>query len=413
MIARLTYLVLLALLALAGPVAAQQGGGPEQMLTRMDRDGDGRIAAGEWMGPPRAFTRLDSDRDGYLTVEELAARAAGRSPAAAAPRAGNTTFAWIDTHVHLRKGSGSYAGALRHAVELMDEAGVRAMVLMSPPFPGAGNKGNRYGVAELARLTKSHPGRFHFLGGGDRLNGIVESTPPEQVTEALRADFARQAEAILAAGARGFGEIGMMHFGHFPGHPSYWVAPDHPLFLLLADIAGQHRAVIDVHMDVVEHEARTPHHLSRGENPPRMPANVALFERFVAHNRSARIVLAHAGWDASGQWSAALSGRLLAAHPNLYMSLKIADQGSSSRNRLMTDEGSGVAADWLAVLEAFPDRFVIGSDSFIAEVGAKGRAPGGMTRFHGERIAALLQALPPALAQRVALQNALALYGAP
>lgn len=412
MIIRLAYLVLMGLLALQSPVAAQQRGGPEQKLARMDRDGDGRIAPAEWLGPPRAFTRFDSDGDGYLTLEELGAQAGGARRPAAAPAAGDPKFAWIDSHAHLRKGSGSYAGALRHAVELMDEAGIRAMVLMSPPFPGAGNRGNRYGVEELARLTKPYPGRFLFLGGGDHLNGIIESTPPGQVTDARRADFTREAEAILAAGARGFGEMGMMHLGHFPGHPSYWVAPDHPLFLLLADIAGRHRAVIDVHMDVVEHEAPTPSHLSRGDNPPRMPANVTLFERFVAHNRDARIVLAHAGWDVSGQWSAALSRRLLAAHPNLYMSLKIVEGESSGSNRLMTDGDSRVAADWLAVLKAFPDRFVIGSDSFVAEEGARGKAPGGMTSFHGGRFAALLAALPPALAQRIASQNALSLYGA-
>jgi Amidohydrolase/EF hand len=400
--------------------AAQLAPDPAKQLQRMDSNGDGRIAQREWQGPPQAFRKLDLNGDGFLTSEELE-QGAGRSQAAAptqnpAPAtAGTASLAWVDTHVHLRRGNRTYEAALDHAVELMNGANLRSAVVMPPPFPSSGRAQNRYDAPELSRLTKAFPGRFIFLGGGSLINGIIESTPPDQVTEAIRADFAGKAASILDAGARGFGEMGMMHMGHFPGHPSYWVSPDHPLFLLLADIAGARRAIIDVHMDVVERDAATPKKLARGNNPPQMKANIAAFERFVAHNRDARIILAHAGWDVTGQWSAALSRRLLEAHPNLYFSLKTTTKGASGENRLMTGSSPAtVAAAWLTVLEDFPDRFVIGSDSFFAAANAKGGAPGGMTQFHGDySIAALLAALPQDLARRIASENALALYGTP
>ena len=400
-----------------GPAFAQQGPGPDRMLSRMDADRDGRISQDEWLGPPPAFARIDADADGFLTRDELQAlpgrRGAGQgrpdpqTPSAKAP------LAWIDTHMHLRRGSGTYEGAVSRAVALMDQAGISMAVLLPPPFADAGHAKNRYDVEELARLTRVFPGRFLFLSGGGSINAIIERTPPDQVTDALQAEFVHKAESILNAGARGFGELGVMHLALFPGHPSYRVRPDHPLFLVLADIAAEHDAVMDIHMDLVERDAATPKRLERFGNPRRLDSNLAAFERLLAHNRGAKIVLAHAGWDVTGQWSAAVSRRLLSAHPNLYMSLKIVSRGARLKNRLVSGQPPKVVDDWLTVFMAFPERFVIGSDSFVAEPGATGAAPGGVTQFHGGLIASFLDSLPADLAQRFASENALALYGGP
>src|SRR6266853_6559367 len=61
----------------------------------------------------------------------------------------------------------------------------------------------------------------------------------------IRRTFRERAEEIVRQGAVGFGE---MTAEHFAGGTPYQYAPaDHPLFLLLADIAAQHRVVIDFH----------------------------------------------------------------------------------------------------------------------------------------------------------------------
>lgn len=410
-------------------VVAQQGPSPEKAMRRMDRNKDKQISKTEWNGPARAFEKIDTNADHYLSHDELEtwfskrrARPSGGSPgdatATTLPNQGQmnkdvSNVAWIDTHIHLRRGSGTFSGAARHAIQLMDKSNIQSAILMPQPFPKFGRTRNRYDVRELSKIAKAHPGRFLFLGGGHLINGIIESTPFDQVTDAIREDFTRKANDILDAGARGFGEMGMMHLSHFTGHPSYWVRPDHTLFLLLADIAGKRQAVIDVHMDVVAMAAPTPEHLA-GSNPSSMKANLALFERFVAHNRNARIVLAHAGWDVSGQWSAELSRRLLRPHPNLYMSLKISPKGGLLKHALLTKGVSGaINEEWLAVLKEFPDRFVVGSDSFFAELGARGRAPGGMTQFRGPLITSFLGRLPPELARKIAKDNVIAIYGVP
>ena len=410
-------------------VVARQGPSPEKAMKRMDRNKDKQISKTEWNGPAQAFEKIDTNADHYLSHDELKAwfskrrvRPSGGSPgdatATTLSNQGHTNtegnnVAWIDTHIHLRRGSGTFPGAARHAIQLMDKSNIQSAILMPQPFPKTGRTRNRYDVRELSKIAKAHPGRFLFLGGGHLINGIIESTHPDQVTDSVREDFTRKANGILDSGARGFGEMGMMHLSHFSGHPSYWVRPDHPLFLLLADIAGKRHAVIDVHMDVVAMAAPTPKHLA-GNNPTSMKANLALFEQFVAHNRNARIVLAHAGWDVSGQWSAELSRRLLSTHPNLYMSLKISPKGGHLKNAVLTKGVSGdINEEWLAVIKEFPDRFVVGSDSFFAELGARGRAPGGMTQFRGPHIAFFLRKLPPELAQKIGTDNVIAIYGAP
>ncbi len=45
--------------------------GGDEMLKRMDRDGDGRITQKEFEGPPEVFKRLDRNRDGALDRDEI------------------------------------------------------------------------------------------------------------------------------------------------------------------------------------------------------------------------------------------------------------------------------------------------------------------------------------------------------
>ncbi|MCH5372348.1 MAG: hypothetical protein JJ992_00100 [Planctomycetes bacterium] len=56
-----------------GPGPPKAGKGPG-FVTRLDRDGDGKVSRKEFDGPAAAFDRLDVDQDGYLTDSESPVR---------------------------------------------------------------------------------------------------------------------------------------------------------------------------------------------------------------------------------------------------------------------------------------------------------------------------------------------------
>jgi predicted TIM-barrel fold metal-dependent hydrolase len=147
--------------------------------------------------------------------------------------------------------------------------------------------------------------------------------------------------------------------------PAYQSAPaDHLLLLLLADIAAEHGLPITLHLEAVPETMPIPSswHINPLPNPPELRANIAALERLLAHNARAKIVWAHGGWDNTGFRTPELCRRLLQAHPNLYMELKL-DPLHPGLNSPLTGGASGtLKPEWLKLFQDFPDRFVIGSD---------------------------------------------------
>ena len=348
---------------------------------------------------------------------------AGVAAIACGPVRAQASQPWIDVHVHLIGGApqrADFGAAIGAALSAMDESGARAAVVMPPPQA----KGMAlYDWREFAALLRGHPGRFAFLGGGGTLNVLLhDAANSREIDARKRAEFERVAQEILSAGAAGFGEIAAHHLSLQHGHPYEWAAPDHPLLLLLADIAARGNAVIDLHLDLVPRDAGPPPRL-QSTNPALLRENRAAFERLLAHNRRARIVWAHAGSDPLGNWTWSLSRGLLAAHPNLYMSLRLPGRmpggvkpgaAGGFMPHFIVAPGGDINPDWLRLLQEFPDRFVIGSDQFHANPVMSGSGPGlEAARFNANARALtrrLIEQLPPDLARRITIDNAVRLY---
>lgn len=114
-------------------------------------------------------------------------------------------------------------------------------------------------------------------------------------------------------------------------------------------------------------------------------------ERLFRQDPQARILWAHSGFDAPSRVRA-----MLERHTNLWADL--AFRSDHARD-------GKVDPEWLAVFQAFPDRFMVGTDTFAPE------------RWHYvQRHAAWsrewLARLPADLAERIAWRNADALFGA-
>lgn len=314
---------------------------------------------------------------------------------------------WIDTHTHLEGGPGmgprSDPGTVvGPALAMMDRQGLQKILIMPPPSPRE-QLSSDYEV--LSRIVKENPQRFAFLGGGRSLNPLIqEAISRKAVTPEIQRRFEQRAEEIIKAGAVGFGEMTALHLSFIAGHPFEEAPPDHPLFLLLADVAARHNVAIDLHMEAVVQEMPLPSGFSSPPNPKVLRETISGFERLLAHNRNARIVWAHVGWDNTRQMTVPLLQRLLQAHPNLYMSIKIdqATPGRSLPDNNPLDSFGRIRAEWLELIRSFPDRFVIGTDSMYGisrQVEMVSQGP-----------LSLLAQLPPDLAQKIGYENAIRIY---
>ena len=121
-------------------------------------------------------------------------------------------------------------------------------------------------------------------------------------------------------------------------------------------------------------------------------ADDVAIEILMRHNPKAQIIWAHTGFGLSGERVAAM----LAKHPKLW--------GELSYRSGITEGGGRLTPEWRALFERNPDRFLLGSDTWVPERWAS----------YGDIMAgyrAWLAQLPPKVAAQIAHGNARALFG--
>lgn len=318
----------------------------------------------------------------------------------------------IDMHAYFigYLAPGEFRKAAANAVSLMDRFNIVRSIVQPPPQIDAQL---RYDFTRLQRATAPYGNRFIILGGGAWLNAMLHRhADPGSVSAAVRASFRRQANSIIDAGAKGFGEISGLHISARERHPYEFVPADHPLLRLLADIAALRDVPVDLHMDALDKPSPPPGRFSRGNNPAVLPETINGLVRLLEHNRRARIVWAHGGSDPLGGMSAARINALMDAHRNLFVSLRIVGGRAPMFNKLLANRV--VVPEWLTLLKRHASRFVIGTDTFHAGSLRKGRGPGYIFASRNERklraTRHLLSLLPLPLARKVAYENAIRIY---
>jgi len=424
---------------------------------RNDRDGDGRLSAREFPGSPPAFRRLDLNGDGYLTPQEIQQARGQRGQGGpqrrsdssgqrqqpsgtAAPvpversgpqRSGPLRF--IDTHMHLHPvgldkahgnqggGQGGVSGAARldeatalataaeNLIARMDELRLSTALIVVIP---SSRRGREQSYRLLRDTVRAHPDRLRLMAGGSLLQEMLLKTDPGAVTETIKRRFTETAERLLSEGATGFGEMMAYHLCMNPKHKFEAAAPDHPLFLLLSDIAADNDVPIDLHMEAIENQAPVPENLLRrcDKNPDQLLPTIPGLEQLLRHNRKARIVWQHIGWDNTGQMTPALMHRLLKAHANLYLSMRVTEQlqtrdGRAFPNRIV-DTRRRLKPEWLDLMKAFPDRIMLGADEFVGPSSEPAKLAASL-----EATWAVVDQLPEALADTIGGANAKRVYG--
>jgi predicted TIM-barrel fold metal-dependent hydrolase len=303
---------------------------------------------------------------------------------------------YIDVHTHLDETN--VDGSVQSAIRDMPEESLAKIVFMPSPFTLA--DASRFDVERLLPTAKKYPGKIYVLGGGGTLNPmIIESARTGEAGPELEEKFRERAEAILAAGAVGFGE---MSAEHFPSATPYeYAPPDHPLLLLLADIAAQHDVPICIHMEAVPQDMDLPAPLKSPPNPSRLHANIAAFERLLTHNPRAKIVWAHLGWDNTGYRTPELTRRLLQSHPNLFMEIKLDPVDTGKVTPLANGATGTIKPEWLKLFTDFQDRFVMGTDQHYPQ-------SSGLQRWQAAVL--LFNQLPAAVRQKIGTENAIRIY---
>ncbi len=303
-----------------------------------------------------------------------------------------------------------YQTAADNLIAEMDRYGVAKSLIMPPPQ----NPGQRgaYDYQNLLDATRRYPDRLLLVAGGGTLNPLIHGTEASAVTPELQSQFEEKAGELISAGAAAFGEMTALHLCMSKTHHYVQASPDHPLFLLLADLAARHNAPIDMHMEAVSKDMPVPPGLAQScsANPAIIPATIPAFERLLAHNRKARIVWQHIGWDNTGHMTVDLLRRLLETHPNLYLALRVEERevmvgGDGPMPNRIVDEGWKIRPEWVELISDFPDRFMIGGDEFVGIPGQTPRRPQSFAETWP-----ILNQLPPDLARKVGYDNAARVY---
>jgi len=304
---------------------------------------------------------------------------------------------YVDVHAHLD--GDNVEGSIQAVLEAMPRENLARIIFM--PAPYTMNDASRFDTEVMLAAAKKHPGKVAVLGGGGTLNPIIQqSVESGDAGPEVQRKFKTRAEELLRLGAVGFGEMTAEHFA--AATPYQYAPPDHPLFLLLAQIAAQHGVPIDLHMEAVPQDMPLPSDLRSPPNPPRLRENIAAFERLLAHRSRAGIIWAHAGSDRTGYRTPELCRRLLPAHPNLYVEIKIDPADVGRNSPLVNGASGGIKSEWVKLFEDFPGRFVIGSDQHYPE-------PKSATQ-RWQAAVLLLNQLPAELRRKIGIENAESIY---
>lgn len=280
-----------------------------------------------------------------------------RQPAGMEPVPALTPY--VEAHTHFDEHN--IDGTIQAALAAMGRQNAAKIFLQM--LPDTFDHPGHYDAEVILSAARKYPAKLAVIGGGGTLNAMIhESVVSGDAGPEVQKKFKDRAEELLREGVVGFGE---MTAEHFDGATPYQYAPaDHPLFLLLADIAAQHGVPIDLHLEAVPKAMPLPPDLKSPPNAPQLHENITAFERLLSHNPRAKIIWAHAGSDFTGYRTPDLCRRLLQMHPNLYMEIKT-DSQNVGKNYPLAD--GKIKPEWLKLFMDFSDRFILGTDQHYPE----------------------------------------------
>jgi predicted TIM-barrel fold metal-dependent hydrolase len=235
---------------------------------------------------------------------------------------------WIDAHAHLNPDTS--LDGLRGVdllVSRMDAARIDKVVLWNL-------RGGFSTSADVAEAYRKYPDRIIPFRGDD---GLDVNDPAS--LDSIAAD--------LDTGIfRGLGETVTRH-----GSSGARIPVDHPVMLGLFALAAEHGVPVFVHMDTTNLDEDEP---ADGEEW------LAGFERALEECSLTTFVWTHCGIAPS---PAVVRG-MLDRHSNLYCDLSSRNPAWATMREVSPELFSIDKPEWVALLNAYPDRFLFGTDAY-------------------------------------------------
>lgn len=237
-----------------------------------------------------------------------------------------------DVHMHLYPGL-----APEELLALMDKNKVRWGGAVGPIVPGidvdafAKVLGERY----IPAGAQSEYAAMYFRGGVSEMED-AQQPAFKQLVEKLQADFGQKK-------IRGLGELILNNRNSHPDPRFRRRAQlDAPTFVALFELASKHGGFVQIHLEDDS-------------------GSIKGLENLIKINPAVPVILSHCMATATASSARAL----LEKHPNLYC-----ETSARSSVLLWHPNASGyqihtqnsVNSSWLALIEAMPDRFMVGSD---------------------------------------------------
>jgi hypothetical protein len=257
----------------------------------------------------------------------------------------------FDAHLHYNEEAWMSAHPIDDALARLQRAGVRAIIANSRPNDGTKSLASAREKTQAAGVTVVPFIRL-YRNRADYTGWFQDETIYELVQRELAAGTA-------AGPYRGLGEFHLYDSANANG----------AVARKLMQLAQEKELVVLAHVDD------------------------SAIELLMAHAPNARLIWAHTG---IGGAPAARVRTLLARYPKL--------MGELSYRPGLTEAGGGLSAEWKALLSAQPERFLVGSDTWVNArwAGYEGLMSDAR-RWLGD--------LPEAAARRIAWDNGAALFG--
>lgn len=293
----------------------------------------------------------------------------------------------FDTHAHL---FALHDPAV--VIEAMEAAQVARLVLLPTPNAAHMPKGTTI-LSQMEDLRKNSRGKVILMCGSDYLvNWMQRAALGYYAAE----EIDRLTRDVKSGACAGIGEIGFRHYAKTSWQLVIELPAGHAPLLAVAETAARLNVPLDLHAEPV-----TP-----GGNRHEAEVFGTLAAMF-AKSPNLKLISAHTAMTNANNARA-----LLKAFPTLMMNVNFGKHTSEvdwTYLEGITDKKRQLYADWAALLEEMPDRFMVGTDFFFGRSGDVAKEYERRIR-HVRRV---LGSLDPAAARRIAFDNAVRVFGAP